>query len=76
MVEKPNSFSITAKLERIEGEFAVLRNEAMGEFKWPLAKLPAGVKVGDTVTLKVNSSDVEKDEQYARMRKLLEELIN
>lgn len=70
------SYSIAAKLERFEGAFAILRNETLGEFRWPVANLPAALKVGETVTLKIITSKQEEEEKYERMRRLLEELIN
>ncbi len=69
-------FSLSAKLIRFEERFAVLGHEMLGEFKWPLKNLPDELKIGDTVILKVSTQKLEADEKYARMRKLLEELIN
>jgi hypothetical protein len=71
-----DSYSLPAKLERFEGEFAVLRNEIIGEFKWPTKKLPQQLQVGETVVIKINTAQIEKEEEYSKMRKLLEELIN
>lgn len=72
--------SLTAKLERFEGEFAVLNSEGLAEFRWPIKNLPTNIGVGEIVILKVNSqreqSSTDNDEKYAHMRKLLEELIN
>lgn len=71
-----DSYSITAKLEKFEGEFAVLTNEVIGEFKWPIRKLPEGLNLGEEIVIKLNTKEIAQEEQYARMRKLLEELIN
>lgn len=72
--------SLAAKLERFEGEFAVLSSEGLLEFRWPTKNLPMNIGVGETVILKVFSqreqSIADNDEKYAHMRKLLEELIN
>lgn len=68
--------SIQAVLERFEERFAVLRNESIGELRWPIKNLPEGVAIGNTVVLKISTKKSEDDEKYARMRKLLEELIN
>ena len=72
----PDSFAVTATFVRYEERFGVLMNEALGEFRWPLKNLPEGVKVGDSVTLKIITPNTEQEEKYLRMRKLLEELIN
>lgn len=69
-------FSLPAVLKRFEDRFAVLQNESVGEIKWPIKNLPENVQIGGTVTLKISTQKVEEDEKYARMRKLLEELIN
>lgn len=71
-----NSYVLHAKFIRFEEQFAVLQHEALGEFKWPIKNLPDDVKIGDTVSIKISSPGAEKEEQYERMRKLLEELIN
>lgn len=68
--------AITAILERFEDRFAVLRNEALGEFRWPITNLPQDLQVGQSVTLKAVNPKSENDEKLDRMRTLLEELIN
>lgn len=76
---KENFYSVTAILERFEDRFAVLRNEGLGEFRWPIANLPQDIKIGESVTLKVvqqKSPNAENEEKLANMRKILEELIN
>lgn len=72
----PNSYTLTAKLERFEERFAVLSNETLGEFRWPIKNLPENLTAGDMVQLKVVTSKTEEEEKYERMRRLLEELIN
>ena len=69
-------YSLTAKLERFEERFAILTNENVGEFRWPIKNLPENVKIGDTVVLKVSTQQLENDEKYIHMRRLLEDLIN
>lgn len=69
-------FSLNATLNRFEERFAVLHNESIGEFRWPIKNLPENVKIGDTVVLKVSTQNSENEEKYENMRKLLEELIN
>lgn len=56
--------------------FAVLSNEMLGEFRWPIKNLPENIKIGDVVELKAVTSKIEEEEKYERMRRLLEELIN
>lgn len=71
-----NEYSLPARLEKIEAEFAVLRNETIGEFRWPIKNLPANLQIGETVHLKITTQENEEEAKYARMRRLLEELIN
>lgn len=72
----PDSHTLGAKLERFEERFAVFSNETLGEFRWPIKNLPENLQAGDTVHLKVVTPGIEEEEKYARMRRLLEELIN
>lgn len=69
-------YSLKAVLERFSDSFAILRNEMLGEFRWPIANLPHDLKVGETVVLKIANMKSEEDEKFVRMRKLLAELIN
>lgn len=67
---------LIALIERFDGPYAVLRNEALGEVRWPVSSLPADAKIGDSVNVKVSTSKHEEAEQFSNMRRLLEELIN
>lgn len=69
-------YSFPATLERFEERFAILKNETLGEFRWPLENFPKDSRVGDIIFLKMSTQKNEEEEKYARMRKLLEELIN
>lgn len=71
-----DSYTLTAKLERFEGTLAVLSHEMLVEFRWPIKNLPENIKPGEMVQFKVVTSKTEEEEQYERMRRLLEELIN
>ena len=71
-----NANTLTAQVIGFQEQYAVLRNEAAGEFRWPLANLPATIAVGETITLKLVTGKSEDEEKFLRMRKLLEELIN
>lgn len=71
-------FSITCTVIRFEDRYAVLKNPDtnLREFFWPLSKLPENISVGDQIVLKVTNEQIEKEAEYERMRKLLEELVN
>lgn len=75
--------TLSAILLRFEEPFAVLGNEALGEFRWPRTNLPENLAIGDLIHLQVaqpgaenNGGAVDEEKQYERMRRLLEELIN
>lgn len=72
----PDLHTFFARLERFEERFAVLLGDAGLELRWPIKNLPENIKLGDTIALKIGAPAVEDDEKYARMRRLLEELIN
>lgn len=63
-------------LERFEERNAILRNEAVGEIRWPIRLLPEELKVGDSVMLKLATPKQNEQEKYKLMRRLLEEIIN
>lgn len=82
-------YVLHVKLERFEDGAAVLRNEATGDFRWPVSNLPVGIKAGDSLTLAiagvvstqavatpVATQTNEQEDKYESMRRLLEELIN
>lgn len=71
-----DTYTLVAKLDRFDDRFAVLSNDSMGQFRWPIKNLPENIKPGELVYLKVTNGMIEEEEKYARMRKLLEELIN
>lgn len=74
--EPQNLYSIQAKLERFEERFAVLQNETFGEFRWPIKLLPEDIQIGESIIIKASAAKSEEKNKYAKMRKLLEELIN
>ena len=68
-----------AKMLRVEGASALLSCEqggAVHEIKVPVALLPENIQGGDTVVIKLSTEAQEKEDNYGRMRQLLEELIN
>lgn len=76
MKNEITSCGFTAKFLRKEEYYAVLINEQMGEFRWPAACLPPDIAPGENIEISVKKAGQEKNEQYERMRQLLEELIN
>ena len=68
--------ALHAKVERFEDRYAVLRHEALGEFKWPLSHFPERVNVGETVVLNISTERATAENKEEEMRRLLEELIN
>lgn len=71
-----SEFELAFLLERFEERYAVLRNEATGEIRWPIRQFPDTVKVGDQVKLKLATAKEDEAEKYRLQRRLLEELIN
>jgi len=74
---------LTAKIQCLEEKFAVLQNEQLGEFRWPLASLPDTARVDDVVRIQVNLDQLAahvaidtKNDELENRRRLLEELIN
>lgn len=72
----PELYTLSARLDKFEAPFAIFSSDGLGEFRWPLAKLPPDAKLGDTLLIKISTGKIEEEEKYARMRRLLEELIN
>lgn len=44
-------YELPVKIERFENQFAILRNDMMGEFKWPTNNLPTDALHGDGLIL-------------------------
>ena len=66
---------ITATIDRIEGELAVLllRGDKKVKFNFPLVFL-AGIKEGDIVTIAITKDVVSTDEAKERVMSLIEKL--
>lgn len=73
----------------LDGDFANTDKESLDEntFFWPVARLPEGIEVGDTVNVSLELTNKEERKQELQkkkqqelkedeMRKLLEELVN
>lgn len=73
-INEPYSLSVT--LVRYDAKNAVLTSPQTGEIHWPIALLPENADIGQSLTLKLTDDKTKNDEQYAHLRKLLEELIN
>lgn len=71
-------YDLPVKIERFENQFAVMRSEISGEIKWPVDYLPSGAQIGDSaiLTAVLQKKDSSEEEKYAKMRMMLEELIN
>lgn len=70
--------SLPFRLERFEGIFAVLvfeEGERM-EVKWPIKKLPEGMREGQKVWLQLSNEESRKEEKEEILRGLLEEIIS
>ena len=67
---------IQATLESFEERYAVLRTADNTTFNWPIKNLPDHAKVGDSLTVEINTEKDQTNLDYANKRKLLEELIN
>lgn len=67
---------LPVKIERFENQFAILRNDMIGEFKWPANNLPFEAHGGDSLILNVHLQKNSEEGKYAEMRTMLEELIN
>lgn len=82
--QQSDKYRLECKLVRFEERVAVLSvageigsaTESVFELRWPIKNLPENIRPGDTVYIKLNTQKMEEDEKYARMRRLLEELIN
>lgn len=63
-------------LDRFEERYAVLRHELHGEIRWPIKYLPETTRIGEPIMVCAFTEQQQKDQQYDKMRRLLEELIN
>lgn len=74
-MDSQSQAELTFLLDRFEEQYAVLRNEVVGEIRWPIRQFPKEVKIGDELILQIASGQSET-EKYKIQRRLLEELIN
>jgi len=69
-------YELPVTIERFENQFAILRNDMTGEFKWPSNNLPSEALHGDSLILTAHLQKNSEKEKYSNMRVMLEELIN
>ena len=67
--------SISATLDRIENEVAVLKCDDGQDLNWPVDNLPAGLMEGDRVKLVLFTTASEKLEREELAKKILNELL-
>jgi len=81
----PPSFNIEVNVSQIEDGVAILDSKETGIIRWPVSKLPNGIKIGDKIPLSLESNhstppteshDCEKSDQLQNLRQLLEDLVN
>jgi hypothetical protein len=66
---------ITATVDRLEGEKAVLKMDDGGTINWPSSNLPADVSEGSVIKLVMQSDKTEEEEREATAKALLNELL-
>ncbi len=72
-----SSRPLKATLTALDGNYALLElSDSHEVIKWPKTKIPAEAKIGDSLLLEAVSLSKLKEEELARMRQLLEDLIN
>ncbi len=74
--QKPEKYIVDAYLKEITSDYALLESSLGVSFRWPIGKLPANSKIGDSVQIKLITKETEKDETYEQMRNLLNEIVN
>lgn len=68
--------SIEAAFMRMEGQYALVQHEVMGAFYLPAQLIPAGLKEGEKVMIKISTKQKEDQAKVEAMRKILEQMIN
>ncbi|OGJ44990.1 hypothetical protein A2272_04330 [Candidatus Peregrinibacteria bacterium RIFOXYA12_FULL_33_12] len=74
--EKPQLYTIDAKVEEINDQFAILKSACNIEFRWPTEKLPPKINIGDSVKLKLITKETGEEEKYTEMRNLLNAIVD
>lgn len=78
IVNATDPFSLECHIQGFDGIYAILQNgdNAMGQIRWPIQRLPEKIQPGQKITLKAVSENTENEGQYQIMRQLLEEIVN
>ena len=77
-VQLTHPYQLELEIIRFENEYAILHNSerGLGEVRWPKEKLPLDAKIGSKVHFSVTNNEIEEENHYIVMRKLLEEIVN
>jgi hypothetical protein len=74
-MEKPE-YSQEFTIDRIEGDQAVLRNQAGDEWLWPKTELPADAVGGKIVYLKMITNPAKSVDTQKMAKDILNEILN
>lgn len=66
---------LKAAVDRLEGNFAVVKTEDGQELLWPIADLPEGVKEGTAVRLNLSTNQTDEEERTKLAKSLLNEIL-
>lgn len=70
-----NKYIISVTLDRFEASYAVIKTDDGQEILWPAQKLPADVKEGDVLKLRLGTSATETAEREKLAKQILEEIL-
>lgn len=65
-----------AVIKEYQGHQAVLETEDLQVLRWPIALLPAGAAIGDTVYLVLRSANGEQEERQKLARTIINEIFD
>lgn len=69
------NYYIKAVIDRLEGEFAVIKTEDEQEILWPVKYLPEDAKEGTAIRLFLSTSKTEEEERTKLAKTLLNEIL-
>ena len=69
-----NNF-LKAAIDRIEGEFAILKTEDNQEILWPIKNLSEDAKEGTAVRLILSTSKTDEEERTKLAKTMLNEIL-
>lgn len=67
---------LSAKIDRIEGDFAILKTDDRQEISWFQDNLPPGLKIGAKVSLELKSAHDANKSQQELAKEILNEILN